>query len=80
MGFKRNMNITNISNQTFNGYKNLIADHSKVGDAESATIIMQLDNLGTNDLEKYEELKQMLCKNKQISYPRSSPNLSKQKI
>ena len=60
MGFKRNMNITNISNQTFNGYKNLIADHSKVGDAESATIIMQLDNLGTNDLEKYEELKQKI--------------------
>ena len=60
MGFERNMNITNISNQTFNGYKNLIADHSKVGDAESATIIMQLDNLGTNDLEKYEELKQKI--------------------
>ena len=29
---------------------------------------------------KYEELKQMLCKNKQIPYPRNSPNLSKQKI
>ena len=28
---------------------------------------------------KYEELKQMLCKNKQIPYPRNSQNLFKQK-
>ena len=54
------MNINNISNQTFNGYKNLLADHSQVGDAESATIVMQLDNLGTNDLEKYNEIKQRI--------------------
>lgn len=54
------MKINNISNQTFNGYKNLIANHTKIADIETAFITMQLDDMDKQDLSKFNEIKKQI--------------------
>ncbi len=54
------MKINNISNQTFNGYKNLIANHTKIANIETAFISMQLDDVDKQDLSKFNEIKRQI--------------------